>query len=249
SLVLQELGYVFKGEINIPLRYYFSKNTSDLKVNLHVVEPNHGFIRLNLCFRDYLRINTNARLDYETLKYRLIQDPINFERVNGGFPKYTLEKDTFIKSTLHAAGFDGLAVNFCTHHLEWNAYHRIRTEQLFAPAGITYDHNHPTLSADTHYHFVLYKGTTIVSVAQVELLSDDVAILRSIATDTLHQRQGHASYLLKLIELWLRHRGIKIIKTHAELAAEPFYRKHEYTDMVFDDVSISSPVIDLGKIF
>ncbi|MBH1989732.1 MAG: GNAT family N-acetyltransferase [Alphaproteobacteria bacterium] len=247
SLVLQELGYVFKGELNIPLRYYFSKNTPTLKVNLHVVEPDHGFIHLNLCFRDYLRSNEKTRLDYEALKHRLIQDPINFERVNGGSPRYTLKKNDFIKSTLQAANFDGIAVNFCTHHREWETYHRIRTEQLFAPTGIIYDLNHPTLSANNHYHFVLYKGTIIVTVAQIEMLDNDVAVLRSIATDTPHQRQGHASYLLRFIEHWLHHLNIKAIKTHAELATEYFYRNHGYVDMLFDDISISNTIVNLEK--
>ena len=247
SLALQNLDYVFKGELNVPLRYYFSKKTPTLKVNLHVVEPKHGFINLNLCFRDYLRGNENARIDYEALKHRLVQDPINFERVNGGFPRYTLEKDVFIKSTLNAAGFDGISVNFCTHHLEWEAYHRIRAEQLFVPAGIVYDPNHPTLSAANHHHCILYKGTTIVCVAQIEMLEGEIAVLRSIATDTPYQRQGYASYMLSFIERWVRHHGIKTIKTHAELTAELFYRKRGYTDMTFDDVSISDTVIDLGK--
>lgn len=101
-LILQELGYVFKGELNVPLRYYFSKNTPILKVNLHVVEPGHGFINLNLCFRDYLRSNEKARIAYEDVKHRLVQDPINFERVNGGFPRYTLEKERYLHQVLFA---------------------------------------------------------------------------------------------------------------------------------------------------
>jgi GrpB-like predicted nucleotidyltransferase (UPF0157 family) len=246
-LALQELNYNFKGELNVPLRYYFSKHTPTLNVNLHVVEPDHGFINLNLCFRDYLRSNEKPRLDYAALKHRLVQDPTHFERVNGRFPKYTLEKDTFIKATLNAAGFDGLTINVCTHHREWDAYHRIRAEQLFTPADITYDPNHPTLSSDTHSHLVLYKGTTIVSVAQIELLKGEVAILRSMATDTPYQRHGYASYMLNFIERWMRSRGIKTIKTHAELTAESFYRHRGYTDMPLDDVSISSTIVDLGK--
>lgn len=144
-------------------------------------------------------------------------------------------------------GFDGATVNFCTHTSEWETYHRIRTEQLFAPSGITYDPNHPTLSANNHYHLVLYKGTTIVSVAQVEILDNDVAALRSIATDAPYQRQGYASYLLRLIERWLQYRNIKTVKAHAELPAEPFYRKRGYVDMPFDDVSISNTIVNLGK--
>jgi GNAT superfamily N-acetyltransferase len=247
SLALQELGYVFKGELNIPLRYYFSKDTPTLKVNLHVVESDHGFIKLNLCFRDYLKNNEKARLDYEALKYYLVQDPVNFERVRGRFPKYTLEKDTFIKSILNEAEFGGSTINFCTHSNEWNAYHRIRAEQLFTPRGLKYNPNHPTLSSAHHYHLILYKGTTIVSVAQVEILDDAVAVLRSIATDTPYQRQGYGSYLLRGIEQWLQNRNIKTIKTHAELIAESFYRKQGYIDMELDDVSISRTIIDLGK--
>lgn len=249
SLTLQELGYVFKGELNVPLRYYFSKNTAAIKVNLHVTESDHGFISLNLDFRNYLRLNKKARLDYVALKYRLIQDPRNFERVNGGFPKYTLEKDSLIKSILRASGFDGLTVNFCTHTNEWEAYHRIRTEQLFIPIGLTYDQNHPTLSADNQFHFVLYKGALIVSVAQIEILENKVAALRSIATDTPYQRQGHASYLLNFLERWLQHQTIKTIKIHAELSAEQFYRNQGYIDMSFDDTSISSTIVNLGKTF
>ena len=48
SLILQGVGYVFKGELNVPLRYFFSKNASISKVNLHVCEQDHGFINLNL---------------------------------------------------------------------------------------------------------------------------------------------------------------------------------------------------------
>src|SRR3972149_4393855 len=41
SLELRNFGYTFKGELIIPLRYYFSKNTPQSKVNLHVVENDH----------------------------------------------------------------------------------------------------------------------------------------------------------------------------------------------------------------
>ena len=55
ALELQNFGYVFKGELNIPLRYFFSKNQGRSKVNLHVCEQDHGFINLNLSFRDWLK--------------------------------------------------------------------------------------------------------------------------------------------------------------------------------------------------
>jgi len=247
SLILEDLGYVFKGELNIPLRYYFSKNTPGLKVNLHVAPLNHGFIELNLCFRNYLRNNEESKLAYENLKYKLAQDPRNFKRKSGGFIGYTLEKNAFIKSTLEEANFSGLIVNFCTHLHEWESYHRIRSQLLFAPCGIKYDKNHPTIYAENHYHLVLYKGTMIVSVAHIELLSDDTVILRALATDVPFQNRGYGAFFLSFIEKWLKNKGIKIIKTHAAERAENFYRKLAYDNVEFDDISIFNTTINLGK--
>jgi GrpB-like predicted nucleotidyltransferase (UPF0157 family) len=50
---LESIGYQYKGEYNIPFRAYFTKDKQSIK--LHMVEPEHGFIALNLAFRDYLR--------------------------------------------------------------------------------------------------------------------------------------------------------------------------------------------------
>ena len=131
SLSLQNTGYIFKGEFNIPLRCFFSKNTPSSKVNLHVVEPGHGFIALNLYFRDYLRSHEEARHSYSTLKHRLISDPASFERGKYGFPKYTLEKNKFIKSILDQTGFSGLVMNFCMHEEEWAAIRTFRQKYFF----------------------------------------------------------------------------------------------------------------------
>ena len=121
--MLQDLEYTYKGEINIPLRYYFSRNNENAKVNLHVTEKNHGFIPLNLCFRDYLRKHNNAKNYYEKLKFNLLQDPKSFQKIDGMFSGYALGKDKFIKDTLQKAGFNYLIVNFCMHYNEWQEYH------------------------------------------------------------------------------------------------------------------------------
>jgi GNAT superfamily N-acetyltransferase len=225
----------------------FPKRPPDLKINLHVVPPNHGFIGLNLCFRDYLRNNEIAKLAYEKLKYKLAINPINFERAQGGFPRYTLEKDAFIKSILNEANYGGFMINFCTHNNEWESYHHLKEKLLFAPLGIKYDRKHPTVHADNHYHLVLYSGTIIVSIAHIEMLGNEAAVLRSLATDTPFQSQGYGAHLLKFIECWLRNKGIKTVKTHAELTAENFYRKLGYVDIEFDDISISNTILKLGK--
>jgi GNAT superfamily N-acetyltransferase len=253
--VLQNFGYVFKGELNIPLRYYFSKNTTQSKVNLHVVESGHGFIALNLCFRDYLRINADASLAYAQCKEQLLQDPQAYQKTGAGFTNYSLGKDQFIKGILEQAGFTGYHVNFCLHDNEWEAYHRIREKQIFNLIQVKYDRQHPVLTAANYYHLVLYKGIKIVSIAQVELISETAAVLRNLATDAPYQRQGHGVFLLKFLEQWLQHKGCKIFQMHAHLGAEIFYRKAGYTPIQFADHSaivVKQPVafkdyVDLGK--
>lgn len=247
SLYLSQLGYTFKGELNVPLRYYFSKNTPDLKVNLHVVIPGHGFIELNLCFRDHLRKDEPARLAYESLKLNLLKDPTSFERSNQGFAKYTLKKDAFIKSILQQADFKGIMINFCTHYAEWETYHRIKETEIFQPIPLAYDRHHPDLTSDRHYHFVMYHGTEIVCIAQIELMNEDVVVLRTIATEAKHKRQGHGTCMIKFLEQWVGHQKRSVIKLHAALTDEAFYRKLGYVEMEFDDPSISTERIDLGK--
>ena len=123
--LLEFIGYVFKGEFNIPMRFFFSHNNEHRKINLHVVEEDHPFLELQLKFRDYLRMHPEDRMAYQNLKLTLIQDPKNFEKKEGRFVNYTLRKNEFIKEVLRKSGFDRVMVNFCMHDAEWDAYHRL----------------------------------------------------------------------------------------------------------------------------
>ena len=118
-----------------------------------------------------------------------------------------LGKDEFIKGILDKAGFEGLNVNFCMHHREWEAYHRIRKEQIFALSDIQYNPYHPSITDPKHYHFVLYQGTAIIGVAHVEFLSDEDCALRPFAIDAPYQNQGLGSQFLSIIKNGLNLRG------------------------------------------
>ncbi len=54
--------------------------------------------------------------------------------------------------------------------------------------------------------------------------------------------------MMALLEKWIKNYGRKILKMHAALRVEDFYRKLGYTEMPFDDASISKEIIDLGKV-
>ncbi len=231
---LQSIGYTFKNELNIPLRYFFSKNSDALKVNLHVTELGHGFIDLNLRFRDYLRRHSESRQAYEDLKYKLLQDPTSLERVNGRFPKYTLEKHSFINSILDHAGYRGITFNFCTHYTEWEAAKQFRQTYFFGPLQIddpyTWTFNHPD-----HVHLVMYKGTTIIGYAHVQLWKESRAALRIMVIEEGNRRQGFGRQFLDLIEKWLRLKNYKSLHIESSEEALSFYRKQGYWEMPFND--------------
>ena len=67
---LLKLGYITKGELNIPLRLYFERNDN---VHVHVMLETCGEIKWNVMFRDYLREHEDAREKYSSVKKDLVK--------------------------------------------------------------------------------------------------------------------------------------------------------------------------------
>ncbi len=242
----ESLGYQYRKEHEMPFRLYFTKKIAT-HINLHVYEEHNPEIELNILFRDFLRNCQTSCAEYASLKKNLLANKSSHEKNNSRSTGYNLGKNDFIKKIINQTGFAGLCFRPCQHYLELQEYHRIRREQIFAPIKVVYDENHPSLTLDNHFHFILYKGTKIICVAHVEFLNDRQAAIRSLATDEPHKRNGYGTHMMKLLERWIKSKGYDIIRIHAALRAEHFYRKLGYTDMDFDDVSISKEIIDLGK--
>lgn len=247
---LEKLGYKYKGEINIPFRRYFTKESDLIKIHLHAYEKGNPEIQLNLLFRDYLRGSPEAREEYATLKVNLVEQKPAHEKNNSSFSGYTLGKDAFIKKIIEQAGFDDLCIKFCTHHEEWEAYHRIRKDQIFDLMKVQYDPNHPTITDSNHFHFVLYKGVKIIGVAHLEFLSLTEAALRPFAIDVPYQNQGVGAKFLVLLENWLKLKDKTILRLHANAKAKSFYERLGYEVMPFheDNPAVSViKTIDMGK--
>ncbi|MDP3532839.1 MAG: GrpB family protein [Alphaproteobacteria bacterium] len=122
---LESLGYLYKGEYNIPMRLYFNKK-KPIDVNLHVYEEDHPEIELNLLFRDYLRDHQKSVSAYALLKTELLKNPSSFEKNKASFTGYNLGKDDFIRTILKQAGFNRIRFMRCMHHTE------IETANYFA---------------------------------------------------------------------------------------------------------------------
>ena len=227
-------NYAFKGEINIPLRYFFNKNTAESKVNLHMVESDHGFLALNLSFIGYLRSHDDARLAYAGLKQDLLKKPEAYMRTNMRFSGYTLGKYNFINTILDKAGFNALRLMHCMHPLEWQAAKHFRDTYFFGPHGIedpyTWTFNH-----EEHAHLVLYQACEIIGYAHIQFWPDQRATIRIIAVDESKRNQSAGSKFLALIEKWVNNLGVKSIHAESRQSSLRFYLKNGYKDMPFDN--------------
>ena len=242
ALAMEDLGYETMGEFGIPFRRFFSKSKDLRAHNVHILEQGSLEIERHLNFRDWMRNNPEDKNAYAELKNSLAKEFPN------DIKSYCIGKDEFVANIDAKAGWDGFRFVTVATPKEWETYHRIRREQIFTPLNIIYDENHPSLTAENNFHFVLYKGSKIVSVIQVEFLNKGEAAIRPLATDEPYKRNGYGGHIMRLVEKWIKTQGRNIIKLHAAPEAEHFYRSLGFIDMEFDDVSISEDIIDLGKI-
>lgn len=245
---LENIGFSYKGEWNIPFKFGFIRRGQD-EINLHVFEEGHPEIELNILFRDHLRSNPQSLKEYAQIKETLLKDETSSQKQKGSmFSGYNLGKDRFIRQILKTTGYSGHRFLKVTHIQEWEDYHRIRKAEIFGLTRVIYDPLHPSITSNNAYHFMLCNGIEARAVAHIEFLSESDAALRSLATDSKYQRQGYGTEMMALLEKWLRRQNIKVLKMHSRQSAEPFYRKLGFTDMPFDDPSIQEQHIDLGKV-
>lgn len=245
---LEKAGFAYRGEWNIPFKFGFTKRGKH-NINLHVFEENHPEIELNILFRNHLRSNPETLYLYAKIKQDLLLDDSSFQKKEGHlFSGYNLGKSDFIRSVLENEKYKGHRFLKVTHYKEWEDYHRIRKEQIFDPIGVIYDPQHPSITAKGSYHFILCHGVETAAVAHIEFLNETEVAIRSLATDIQFQSQGYGKEMMLLLEKWLKKQSVKIIKMHARLDAEPFYRKLGYVEMPFDEPSMMEQYINLGKV-
>lgn len=246
---LEEIGYQYRGEFNIPFRNYFCKQ-DQIRVNLHCYEQGNPEIELNLKFRDYLRNHPDARAEYEQLKYNLLKQESSFKKNNSIFTGYNLGKDQFIRKILQKLDLTALRIVKAVHYEELEAAKTLRQKYIFDKAGIK-DPYLWTFESEDHIHFALYKGAEIIGYTHIQLWPKERAALRIIAIDENYRNNGYGGEFLKLCEKWLRLQGYKSIHIESSPKAYSFYKKYDYVEMEFDDLKIheSDPNdIPVGKI-
>lgn len=198
---LEGVGYRFKGEYNIPMRWVFDKKTDEREVHLHCCLPNNGFVNLNLAFRDFLRDNPNYVKEYAQLKDRLLNDPsAHIKKNEKSFKGYTLGKNDFIKHILKLSGFNDLHINFCTHYTEKDEYSRLMKKGVLIEKTLKVEMN-PT-RFNQEYKLVLYKGVDIVACCLCSVAnSNEVNFL--IACNGEKDSEEYSRFITNFSETWL----------------------------------------------
>jgi len=90
---LKKLGYSYGGTNILPDRHYFYKGEPRTH-QIHMYQVENKYLKEQLKFRDYLRKNDNARMEYQALKVKLSKAHKHNKY------KYADEKTNFVKSIL-----------------------------------------------------------------------------------------------------------------------------------------------------
>ncbi len=91
---LETLGYSYKGTNVLPDRHYFNKGEPRTH-QIHMYKSGNKYLLEQMGFRDYLRYNETARVQYEQLKQEL--STVNKDNKH----KYTDDKTHFVNSILN----------------------------------------------------------------------------------------------------------------------------------------------------
>lgn len=193
---LATIGYVYKGEYNIPFEYFFAKR-GDVNVNLHLYKENHPEIELNIVFRDYLRKHEDSRAEYAALKVGLLQQEASFKKEDGIFHGYNLGKDVFIRSVLEKSGFNRVRFLKCTHHAEWDAAKKLLPEY--------FSNDFPFHNKD-YTHFILCQAMKVIGYAHVSLKPEknNLPGVKKIVVDNSVKNANLRQQFIDLIHKWIR---------------------------------------------
>lgn len=209
-LPLQEIGYEYRGEFNIPMRHFFRKKKPH-DINLHIYEKDNPDIKLNILFRDFLINSSEATAEYNKLKLSLLKNNKSHIKENSIFTGYNLGKDKFIRKILDKLGYDGLSFRFCTHHAEWDAYHEIARD-LFKSRKIQYNSNHSNFSDSNYYHFILSKGTQIIAISELKWGKEIKPSIKYLHSSAFQNSQTLEIHLRNLITRWIDSNQSTLIK-------------------------------------
>ncbi len=179
---LEAAGFEYMGEFNIPFHYGFRRRTG-VEINLHVYQPQHPEIILNLTFRDYLRANKDERNAYKQCKQDILANIQANNKGRWNLTNYSTSKGPFIRNILKKANFQTPRFTLCSDEDEWS---------YIKQHG---DTTYPSHDANNTY-CMLYHGGEIVGYTHLHNKNIQYTYIEKHA-------QHNKDFYISLITSWL----------------------------------------------
>lgn len=128
---------------------------------------------------------------------------------------------------------EGFILHFPRNKSDWDAYHRIRFEQIhtrYCPE-LTYNPDDPEEKGQNNFPFVLRKDgqDEIVGTIRIDLLAESEASFRWIAVDTPHVRQGFGTKMVQAAEQFVQEHKRSTIRIPATAQSLAFASRLGYS--------------------
>ena len=189
---VEGLGYIGRGELNIPLRLFYYKNTP-FSTHVHIMLEDNGEIGWSLTIAQFLRENEKAREMYQSFKLDLVKNnPQGFQSPHEGkVNDYTVKKGEIVTEIARMAGYNGMRFVIASNENELDEFK---------------DKPHP----ENSYDLCLYKGMDIIVIAQV--IFDEKAKTGSInfITPKVEDDGTYQTMMKDNIKKWLKFHEITI---------------------------------------
>lgn len=122
----------------------------------------------------------------------------------------------------------------------------LRNRILRMPLGMELG-EHDIFDDRNQYIFIGIKDNVLVACVMLKILDDSLVKLRQMAVDTLFQREGVGTLLLRYVENFCLLNEYKQIELHARKEAINFYTKLGYQSIGNEFVEINIPHIKMIK--
>jgi GNAT superfamily N-acetyltransferase len=119
--------------------------------------------------------------------------------------------------------------------VDWKAYHAIRQCELWDKKGLSgYDPHHPDEYRPDHYSFLLKHDDEAIGTLRLDVINEDMGILRLGAISEPYQGQGYGRILFRLVENQARLYRLKYLVLNANAETVGFYKKDGWNEFIWD---------------
>jgi len=128
---------------------------------------------------------------------------------------------------------------------EWDAYHRIRREELFEARGRSglYDATHPDEHKVGNTPLLLKKNGLGVATTRFDKINEITAVIRLVAVTKSMQGTGLGRILMERTAFLARTRGYARIVVNAASSAIGFYKRVGFLEEIWDPAELPGNAI------